>query len=281
MSDLFGVEIAGKGRLTSAVAGCATDRCTGIEQGETYALSGSGRNKLYAARAKTPVVAAGTGAEVVARDSRSGAPLLIRHRLGKGTAYLLTVWGYPGEENLGGFMRHVLAHLARYAALPIRVEPADSANYSVSFIRQEPEPIAGPSATRYEAGGTPTLINLTDINWWDIERGLAEHTLVLGASRVPVTVPAGDMMSVLWYRDLVLIPEDKRVLIEGVRDLDNGWEVVVQGAGVQRFRVCLLKGSKVRASIDGCKIKSRRANNGTCFETTLDGRHTLTLQTPP
>ena len=281
LSDLFGVEIAGKGRLTSAVAGCATDNCTGIEQGETYALSGSGRNKLYAATVKTRVVAAGTGAEVVARDSRSGAPLLIRYRLGKGTAYLLTVWGYPGEENLGGFMRHVLANLARYAALPIRVEPADSANYSVSFIHQGADPIVGPSTTRLEAGETPTLINLTDINWWDIERQLAEHTLVLGGSRVPVTVRAGDMTSILWYRDLVLIPEDKRVLIEGVRDVDNGWEVVVQGAGVQRFRVCLLKGSDIRASIDGCKIRSRRVNNGTCFEATLCGRHALTLQTQP
>lgn len=75
-SSNHGAGLPGSGRLTSAVAVCATDTCTGIEQGETYALSGSGRNKLYAATVKTRVVAAGTGAEVVARDSRSGAPML-------------------------------------------------------------------------------------------------------------------------------------------------------------------------------------------------------------
>ncbi len=75
-------------------------------------------------------------------------------------------------------MRHVIGGRARYAVLPIRVESADTANFSVSFLgvksKEQPTP-----------GKTPTLINLTDINWWDIENERAEHTLILERPRCP------------------------------------------------------------------------------------------------
>ncbi|MDP6674930.1 MAG: hypothetical protein QGH93_08815, partial [Gammaproteobacteria bacterium] len=48
--------------------------------------------------------------------------------------------------------------LTHSAALPIRVESADSANYSVSFIRQGADLIVGPSTTRLEAGVPPVRI---------------------------------------------------------------------------------------------------------------------------
>lgn len=52
------------------------------------------------------------GAEVVAWDANSGAPLIVRHRLGKGTVFLLCAWAYPGHERLSSTVASWLNHLA-------------------------------------------------------------------------------------------------------------------------------------------------------------------------
>lgn len=52
------------------------------------------------------------GAEVVAWDANSGAPLIVRHRVGKGTVFLLCAWAYPGHERLSSTMAAWLNHLA-------------------------------------------------------------------------------------------------------------------------------------------------------------------------
>ncbi len=44
------------------------------------------------------------GAEVVVSDRKSGLPLIVKHRYGKGIVYTLTAWAYPGHEALGGVM---------------------------------------------------------------------------------------------------------------------------------------------------------------------------------
>ncbi|MDO4618730.1 MAG: hypothetical protein Q4B31_04315 [Clostridia bacterium] len=41
-----------------------------------------------------------TGAEIVAWDSDSGLPLLVRNKVGKGYIYTFTFWAYPGHEQL-------------------------------------------------------------------------------------------------------------------------------------------------------------------------------------
>lgn len=52
------------------------------------------------------------GAEVVAWDADSGKPLIVRHRLGKGTVFLLCAWAYPGHERLSSTMAAWINHLA-------------------------------------------------------------------------------------------------------------------------------------------------------------------------
>ena len=52
------------------------------------------------------------GAEVVAWDAATGHPLILHHRLGKGSVYLLTAWAYPGHEALQELSASWLARLA-------------------------------------------------------------------------------------------------------------------------------------------------------------------------
>ncbi len=53
-----------------------------------------------------------TGAEIVAWDAFNGEPMLVRHRVGKGFVYTLTLWAYPGHELFCRFSAAALARLA-------------------------------------------------------------------------------------------------------------------------------------------------------------------------
>lgn len=53
-----------------------------------------------------------SGAETVAWDIDSGAPLLVRHKVGKGFVYLLCAWAYPGHEILSNLVSSWTAKLA-------------------------------------------------------------------------------------------------------------------------------------------------------------------------
>ena len=53
------------------------------------------------------------GAQVVAWDASTNAPLVLKHRLGKGTVYLLAAWAYPGHEALQSLAASWIAFLAQ------------------------------------------------------------------------------------------------------------------------------------------------------------------------
>ena len=52
------------------------------------------------------------GAEIIAWDAASGAPMLVRNKVGKGYVYCLTLWAYPGHEKFQRFSACVLEQLA-------------------------------------------------------------------------------------------------------------------------------------------------------------------------
>ena len=62
------------------------------------------------------------GAEIVAWDAASGAPMLVRHKIGKGYVYCLTLWAYPGHEKFQRFSACVLEKLAANNLPDIYVE---------------------------------------------------------------------------------------------------------------------------------------------------------------
>jgi hypothetical protein len=51
-------------------------------------------------------------AEVLAWDAATGAPMVLRHKVGKGQVICLALWAYPGHELFQQFSATWLAHLA-------------------------------------------------------------------------------------------------------------------------------------------------------------------------
>lgn len=63
-----------------------------------------------------------TGAEVVAWDSFTGEPMLVRNRVGKGWVYTFTLWAYPGHEKFQKFCAAWVQRLAEAARGDLWVE---------------------------------------------------------------------------------------------------------------------------------------------------------------
>ena len=70
------------------------------------------------------------GAQVVLTDAASGKPVLLRHRCGAGTVYLLCAWAFPGHEALAELMPAVLQSLIDAHARPSVRVAADNDVYA-------------------------------------------------------------------------------------------------------------------------------------------------------
>ena len=62
------------------------------------------------------------GAEIVAWDSATGAPMLVKHKVGKGEVYTFTLWAYPGHEQFMHFAATWLEILASDTLTDVYVE---------------------------------------------------------------------------------------------------------------------------------------------------------------
>lgn len=76
------------------------------------------------------------GAETVAWDAATGAPLVVRHRVGNGQVYLLTAWAYPGHEQLQATAASWIAMLAAEHRGAVYV---DDPSREVFWTRREEE----------------------------------------------------------------------------------------------------------------------------------------------
>ena len=72
------------------------------------------------------------GPPVVAVDGATGAPILVRRRLGEGTAYLLLTDEYPGNSRLSWFMTELVRGLAENVECDVNLDdPTGDIYYTV------------------------------------------------------------------------------------------------------------------------------------------------------
>ncbi len=108
------------------------------------------------------------GCEVMAWDSASGAPLLVRHRVGEGFVYTMTVFAYPGHERLQRFSAAWVARLAEESRGDV-------------FLR---DPSGEVFYTVWRDGETLTVMLLnTD---WTVRGNVKEVMLVSGTAEYPL-----------------------------------------------------------------------------------------------
>jgi hypothetical protein len=117
-------------------------------------------------------------AEIVAWDKASGAPLLVKRNLGKGSVYTLTAWAYPGHEKFQKFSAAWVAHLAKMTLPDI-------------YVEDETEEVFW---TRWQDGDTATVM-LLNTDWTSPHNQKTVKLIVKGEEKT-ITVAEREIVSV-------------------------------------------------------------------------------------
>ena len=222
--DLFGVAIKGPGEPMQD----GRDAALVWEPGGTpEAAFPAAAN--YRATGVRPALLDLGGARVLLRDSQSGAPILVEHRIGKGRAYLLATWAYPGKPELETLMRDILAALGRDSMGDVRLE-------------DHSREIAW-SVWRDDAGLANVYLLNTD---WTAQGNVKDCRLTLGKFSVSLVIREGRLTTVTWREALAVSPIRPEPYVEDiVRLMANRYRLILHGEGRREFSVWPL-GPKVQ-----------------------------------
>jgi hypothetical protein len=249
--DLFGARIVGAGEQAEAVRFVAASGFPSYQfpQGATY------REGIRLAKAETRTAA-------VLAATPQGFPVLLENRAGKGFAYLLTTWGYPGLH-LQRFMTDLLRTISNGEQDRITVE-GDSVFYAV-YGKQG------------EAGEHLTTVYLVNRNLY----GLPEYGRVaVDGKPVLVRVEGCDMRTVWNQAGLIVSPLDRFVKVERVQAARDGYVVdLVAEKGTHRVQLAHLGREIDRVRLEGTpQILVREEEKSRSFESRMQGKQQLTVQ---
>jgi len=251
--DLFGCRISGAGEQAESV------EFVGASAFAAYQFPERASYQEGMQLAKTEAA----GASVLATTPQ-GSPVLLENRVGKGLAYLLTTWGYPGLH-LERFLTDVLRTISNGEQDEITVE-GDSVFYAVY----------PPGSPTEEAPLTVYLVNRNPY-------GIPEYCRIAIRGK-PILVRVGGYdLRIIWTQaDLVLSPFDRFVKVEKVAARRDGFEVwMVAEKGVHRIQVACLGREIEKVLLNGKAQKLvRDIEGGPSFESWMDGRQRLIVQLP-
>jgi hypothetical protein len=256
-SDLFGAIVKGKG--TTAVQGI---KCLANSSLKTY------RFPLWRINTDprfigniTPAVVELTTARVIGGFSDFyetteaellQRPAIIENRIGKGTAFLVTAWEYPGDEGLRPLAEDILRTVLQGEQGDIRLLGSDRIRYAV-----------------YE-GRLPKdrkKFHVTYLLNTDPDSDALGRLWIRGKTTGNFLLPANDLRPAYICGNLVLLPEDKMV------DLHN-WKIGKNTSTIDLFSV---RSQKMELHNVG-KYPLRLTLNGTSCTLNPDEGKTLKIK---
>ena len=216
-ADLFGIRVTGAGAPIRAIE--ITDaECNPAALAELPIDTSSHFRRVpvgpYHEPARTAEVEL-AGAEVLARETESGSPVFVRYRVGKGEAYLLTTWAYPGSAWLRGFVTEVVAGLAKNNPRDVELEDHTGDVYYT---------------VRTESDTGLTRIHLLNTDWSSAGNE-KRCRMRLGECWVDVTVREGRLSELIRQKDMAVLVEDPGVFVDKIEKGDSGWTLTAHGCG--------------------------------------------------
>ena len=168
LSSLCGIRVLGKGDRYSGQWNCQ-DR----EHKQEAELSAMPSDDIQEDGAACLAEISLEGAQIVAWDSFTGKPMLVRYPLGKGWVYTFTLWAYPGHEQFQTFCATWLKELAKSALPDHYVDDLSGEVFWTRWIHDDQERIM--------------LLN-TD---WTTPGNVKNVTLVTAKQSVPISIAEG------------------------------------------------------------------------------------------
>lgn len=163
-------------------------------------------------------------------------PVLVENRLGKGRAFLVTVWEYPADDGIVRFTRDLLRTILAGEQGDIRLLASDRVRYAI----YEGRPSGSACRCR-----VVYLLNT------DPDCSANARLWVNGRETAAFEIPANSMRIAYCLGSLIVIPEDRRVELAGWRQTRRRCELNFHLFLTQRFTVQNLSGQSVAVVLNG------------------------------
>ena len=241
--DLFGVKVEGKGKVLDAGMKIVSDSSLPSYSFPNWTLNSdpiflNGPIKSAQVKVSTARIIARMSFTFNEKVKEMGPPILIENALGKGKAFLLTSWDYPGARELELFMKDIIRVISTgEQAEDIKLESNDGVRYAV-----------------YEENGLKTIYLL------NTNSGLSQQVnLYLGDKTFPLQIPANELR-IVWVNDeLAVSPQDKSVYVKEI----SGNTVELEGEGRRKIDILFLNGKhkKINFKVDNRVIMYQVKDN--------------------
>lgn len=230
--DLFGVKINGSGET--------------IDSKEEF-VWGDRKYKIKT-KAKLADIKINS-AKACIKDSK-GNVLLTENKLGKGKAYLLTTWAYPGHSGLENVVRDVLSFLGKESRGKVHLD--DSSRDVAWYVWKD------------ETGLRNVYLLNTD---WTEEGNVKECRLMLAGKEIPVNIREGNITTVSWRDDIAVFPETQEPFIEDIicEEADS-YRIIVHGKGKATLFIHALKGQISSIDMEQKPVECIYSKDQTCAE---------------
>ena len=166
-------------------------------------------------------------------------PLVIENRFGRGTAFLVTAWEYPGDEGLLPFTQDLVRTVIQGEQADIRLLAGDRVRYAVC------------EGTAAGAARTYSVVYLLNT---DPDTPAPAKLWVRGRLTETFLVPANGMRLIYLFGDLAVLPDDKRVDLAAWRPAGEVQALRFFSAAPQRFGLHNLGGTACRVQINGREL---------------------------
>jgi len=234
IEELFGAKITGKGnKVTELSFVNASENGLQFDAQNTFPTD---ETPVEAPEIHLATVENKT-ASVLAKDEK-GNPALIENRCGKGYAYLVTLWNYPGNERLEKFMTEVVGVFATRFQSDIKVLDNPDIHFS-----------------RYEENDSERVL-LLNTDWTD-EGNVSTCKLSVKGEKIEIKIKNDQITTVIYNNGLVIVPLENDLFIEKVEHKDGKYNLKIHGAGQYNILIYDFESKVANASCDGqpCSIE--------------------------
>ncbi len=264
VEDLFGVRVRGRGKMLEFIRasnGVEQSPLQGIEfprvRGNMLPPVGPHHDPVHLAEVDLH------GAEIIAEDRETGEPILVRHRIGRGEAYLLLTTDFPGNSWLHDFMTELVRGLARGVNSTVSLEDRSGDVYYTARVEDDTE---------------LHRIHLLNTDWTEAgnER---DCDLSLNGERVPLVVREGTLSEVLWLDELVIWSDDESLFVEEIDNRNGTYIATLHGNGTMCFRLRGLGGTSVHSiRLDDTDVEASTHRDWADVTVTFSDRSRKTLE---
>ena len=237
-TDLFGAIIKGKGTTVRAGHRFVADSSLGSYRFPNWGVSDplfiNGEYPLADVQLKGAKVLCTSSTNYNRLEKEKRAPVLIENSFGRGKAFLITSWCYPGERAMEPLVKEILRVINSGEQGHIKLSGSDRIRYAV-----------------YEEDDLATVYLLNT----DFEAAHVTNIWLGKTKLCSVSVESAEMRIAYLYKKYCFIPKSRTVHIERILREGEKYKLVIEGEGVQEIEMACVRRMFSRAMCNGRTLK--------------------------